>query len=719
MIRLSTLLHARRLAATDQGGFALAAVLAVIAFTGITIAALLGMMLTTMRVTRSQEEAAQDRRAADGAIENAIEKMRDVPCNPLAQPYLDDQQIGTRTVDVTCTSSTSGVSTTDQVRLVGPQGYNGAYRGWSVDCASNATAPGCLPWNDAGTSPAGATVADVSLVHSGNDALRFDSGVTVRRGAVALRNPTSGTPAIELGGEYNQGRPGIGVTSGTDCGILASLPAARIVDSSGAPTCGSPEAANLQAGPTNVAGLVPPITPVSVPSGCSPLSPVVAIQPGVYNAEQTLRLSELTAANRFSAATNDFTVPIAGCQNKTFWFQPGIYSFQGRELRFSSPGSYYVFGVPQGWDPATGVQGNAALVNDPSSVLCDPDVSGTSIITAGWTRLTHRLGRVAICPARPASDPDNAHPAIFQQTSVPSEVTITGPPVVGDLPSLNFTCQAFTSDYDAYGRCFPVRQYDLNLQTGGAAPVSSLRVMLTGTEPGTPNNLITDRETRFVVYRQNNALLCDTEWTDGMPNGELTSSFDLKTMPGTCASTNIDQQQLNGARIRVQHRILFSCCPGTSQRLRVDDAAVEVNAHQGWADSADVSSSDWDDPGAVARPDNSTASPVMPCNDFVCPVADPGHTIMVATPFNHSLEIDDFDFPSLVSTPDQDPLITGLRVVVRVRPSAATLPSSWTSLFGNLINSASFRMPTTSYLELESPSGRRCIVQGDGMNSDQ
>ena len=720
MIGLSTLLHARRrAAATDQGGFALAAVLAVIAFTGITIAALLGMMLTTMRVTRSQEEAAQDRRAADGAIENAIEKMRDVPCNPLAQPFLDDQVIGTRTVDVTCTSSTSGVSTTDQVRLVGAQGYNGAYRGWSVDCASNATAPGCLPWSSAGLDPRpAASAGDVSLVHSGGEALRFDSGVTVRRGALGLRNPVNGTSAIEVGGEYHQGRPGIGGSGGTDCGILSSLAVARIVDSSGAPTCGSPEAANLQAGPTNVAGLVPPVTPVSVPGGCSPLSSVVTIQPGVYNAEQTLRLSELTAANRFQAATNDFTSPITGCHNKTFWFQPGIYSFQGNELRFSSPGSYYVFGVPQGWDPAVGVQGTPAA-NDPSSVLCNPDVSGTSIITAGWTRLTHRLGRVAICPARPAIDPDNAHPAIFQQTAVPSGVTITGPPVVGDLSSLNFTCQAFTSDFDSYGRCFPVRQYDLTLQTGGAAPVSSLRVMLTGTETGTPNNLITDRETRFVVYRANGALLCDTSWTDGMPNGDLTSTFDLKTMAGTCSSTNIDQQQLNGARIRVQHRVLFSYALGTSQRLRIDDAAVAVNAHSGRATPADVSSSDWNNAGNVAQADNASASPVMPCNDFICQVPAPARALVADHRFTHSLEIDDFDFPSLVSTPDQDPGITELRAIVRVRPSAATLPSSWTSVFGSFINSSSFLMPNTTYLELESPSGSRCIVQGRGINSDQ
>ena len=721
MIRLSTLLHARRRqAATDQGGFALAAVLAVIAFTGITIAALLGMMLTTMRVTRSQEEAAQDRRASDGAIENAIEKMRDVPCNPLAQPYLDDQQIGTRTVDVRCVSSTSGVSTTDQVRLVGVDQYRGAYREWTADCATNATA-GCLPWGQVSPATRGSTAeGDVSLVHSGDAALRFDSGVTVRRGAVAMRNPTNGDPAIEVGGEYHQGRAGVG-GSGTSCGLLASLPAARIVDSSGASTCGSPEAANLQADTAaNIAGLVPPTTTISVPANCNPTVPVVPFQPGTYDATQTTNLNNLLRG------------AYSSCHNKTFWFQPGIYSFQGSELRFDSPGSYYVFGVPQGWDPATGVQANPALVNDPSSMLCNPDDSGTSIVTAGWTRLTHVSGRVAICPARPASDPDNAHPAIFQQTSVPNGVRVTSQPAVGGAVTRNFNCRlpyfnlngdSYPThwDIDPYGQCLPVRQYDLTMQTEGAGPVNSLRVMLTGAESSsTPNNAITSRESRFEVYRSNGALLCATNWSRGMPNGGLTSSFDLKSLPGSCSApaTTIDQSNLHNGRIRVQHRMLITV-PTVNQPLTVSNAEVEVNAHSGQVAPSDVTSADWNNPGNVAQADNTTATPRMPCSDFICQVADPGRAITPATPFRHALEMNDFDFPTLLNSTNQDPLLTELRAVIRVRPSAATLPPSWTSVFGNYINTSSFLMPSTTFIELESPAGRRCIAQGTGMNSDQ
>ena len=712
MIRLSTLLHARRRqAATDQGGFALAAVLAVIAFTGITIAALLGMMLTTMRVTRSQEEAAQDRRAADGAIENAIEKMRDVPCNPRAQPYLDNQQIGTRTVDVTCTSSTSGVSTTDQVRLVGVDQYRGAYREWTADCASNAT-DGCLPWGQVSPATRGSTgEGDVSLVHSGDAALRFDSGVTVRRGAVALRNPTNGNPAIEVGGEYHQGRAGVGGTGGTDCGLLSSLPAARIVDSSGSPDCGSPEAANIQAdSAANVAGLLPPSDPVSVPANCG--GPVVTFQPGIYSAALTQRVSDLTRGN------------LGSCQNKTFWFRPGIYSFQGSDLLFDSPGSYYVFGAVQGWDPAAGVQANPALVNDPSSVLCNPDVSGTSIVTAGWTRITHTRGRVAICPARPASATD-PHPAIFQQTSVPTGVAVTLNQTTPSTPiTQSFRCRLQNpfagyfypdaADVNDFGECVPVRRYTLNLATSGAADVDSLRVMLTGTEGNTPNNLIGSRRSRFTVHSTTGEL-CRTDWVTGMPNGNVTSSFDLKQLPGTCRSTTFNQRRLDGGRIVVEHRMQLypnPLVPNLSQSMSITGAAVEVNTNTVRVRSAsDVTSSEWSSPGAVAVADTAAATPILPCSDGVCEVADPGGTRTPAVPFTHSLTLGNFDVSGLSNpTSSIDPAITDLRAVLKITPSTGPLPPPFDGLF---------RIPTRVFVELRSPTGHRCVVQGEGMNSDQ
>ena len=61
--------------------------------------------------------------------------------------------------------------------------------------------------------------------------------------------------------------------------------------------------------------------------------------------------------------------------------------------------------------------------------------------------------------------------------------------------------------------------------------------MLTGSENvDTPNNLITRRQTRFRVFNSAGTLLCQTDFATGMPNGFLTSAFDLKAMAGTCST---------------------------------------------------------------------------------------------------------------------------------------------------------------------------------------
>ena len=138
-----------------EGGFALVTVLAVIAVTSLLIGALFGLMLTTMRITAAQETDAREQRAADAAIETAINEMRTSPCDAAAQPYVDDQVFDQQTagngddvsVDVTCRPVAGGDSATDQVRIVGGDGYKGALNsGWTVDCATNASA---RQWSDA------------------------------------------------------------------------------------------------------------------------------------------------------------------------------------------------------------------------------------------------------------------------------------------------------------------------------------------------------------------------------------------------------------------------------------------------------------------------------------------------------------------------------------------------------------------------------------------
>jgi hypothetical protein len=716
-----------------QRGSALISVLAVIVFTTLVIGGLFGLLTVTMRVTTAAEVKDREARAADAAIDTAINQMRTQPCDPLTQPYLGEQVFDQGTaaagddvaVQVECRPVAGAGGATDQVRVVGRDGYQGELR-WSTDCAANATAQGCLPWAAAvGSLPGGLSSSRTSLIHGGHEALRFESGVSVRTGAAGLRNPVSGSPAFEVAGQYAQGDRGLLSPTPDGCGLLAGDPgggAGRVDDADLSPTCGDPAVAALSGDPGGGgAGLVAapnPPTP-AVPTNC-PAGPVVTFSPATFDGAATAALSSLL----------DGSVP--SCRNKTFHFTPGIYAFEGTQLVFGDPGSSYVFGAPRGWTAATGVAGSA-VAGDPDAQLCDPQQAGTSIVINGWTALRHLAGRVAICPAWPGgAGPDavDPHPAVYQQTAVPTgvEVVSINRNIPGNPITLPFGCRAglgypTTSDFETVTTCRPQRRYDLVLATQGQAPIRSLRVMLTGTESETtPNNLLRNRQTRFLVRNAAGQRLCQANFSSGSPNGGLTSTFDLMALPGDCSPGSILQSQLNGGRIEVTHRMNIDALAfNISQLLTISDAQVEVNAVSGLARSA---SGDWDDPSAVLTPGAPVARPTMPngCTAFVCAYPDPDRTIVRVSDseFVHELVLDDFEFPALFSSADAelDPSIRTLRAVVKFRPSNASLPSQWPQLLRDLLDSENFLIPVAPQLELRSPDGARCITQAGGLNSD-
>ena len=305
-----------------QGGFALAALLGVIALTSLVIAALLGLLLATIFATSAQEQAARELRAADGAIEAAVAQARSAPSpadpcavaaplQPLTSLGFDNGSIGAGDdldVEVTCRSGVAGdsASTADQVRLVGADGYQGDIP-WATNCGPGATGPGCLPWLAATGAPAPPIVPN--LVHSGREPLRFDSGVTVRRNAAVLRNPVDGSPAVIAAGQYLQGDDGPSSAGADVCGLLSPAfgpgTAGVVEDLDGTPECGSPAAAAVDDDTTDalVGFAVTEATPV-LPA-CA--GQVIQIQPGRYDAARTAALNTLMAT----------------CTGRTFHFLPG------------------------------------------------------------------------------------------------------------------------------------------------------------------------------------------------------------------------------------------------------------------------------------------------------------------------------------------------------------------------------------------------------------
>lgn len=746
--------------ARNERGVALITVLAVIAFTMLVIGALFGLLGTSMRVTESAERTAREARAADAAVETAVNRMRAHPCTGADQPYLTGVVFDQGTtdtgddvsVDVSCSATEAGGGS-DQVRLIGRDGYQGRSP-WQQNCSAAATPEGCLPWV-AALSGAPTDPGPLSLLHSGHEPLRFASGVSARHGAAALRTDDGGSPAVRVGGQYHQGAAGLG-SGGNGCGALSGDPGGgrgQVRDLDDDPTCESDQIEALLASiDGNATGPEAPPPVASLPA-CT--GPVVTLPFGTYDSAQTEQLSRMLDGSQ------------AACRNKTFHFPFGVYAFRGSELRFGDAGSFYVFGQADAWSPAAGVQASG-LADDPDAPLCDGSVPGASIVINGWTELRHTAGRVAVCPAVPAAA-DGAgaepHPGIFQQPAQSDLVRVTGvtpnPPVTTSSTGLAgwrnlntpFRCRARTlfthyptsTDLDGNMICLPQRRWEFTLDTDGSGPVTSLRVAIYGRESasapvvrdedadevenagGDLNDLIRNRRTRFIVQRPNGTELCrtDTDFAPGMPNGDLPASFDLRALGGTCQSGSFDLSELKGAKVVVIHRVrmdpIVSLIPPfvyePTMHLSINKVEAQVNAVVGPAGEV-LAGGDWVGAANVLDADG-VATPQMTCDRLFCQVPDPGRTMVRVedSSFVHELELGGFSFPALENPAlgDIDPSVRSLRALVTVDPTTTALPNGWPNPF----NVQNFLRPHQVQLELRTPDGARCTAPGGGVNSYQ
>lgn len=699
-----------------EQGFALAAVLAVIALTSVVIGALLALTLTILATTDAQERSARELRSADGAVEAAIAQARTDPsatdpCGVAAPTLpltsLDFDQASGATgddvqVDLTCRSGVAGdpVATADQVRLVGPDGYQGDIA-WSTNCAGGAAGPGCFPWTSAtgGGAPGGLTP---SLVHSGPQALQFDSGVTARRSAAVLRNPVDGTPAVTAAGQYAQGDDGPSASGGNVCGVLspsfAATSAGVVEDLDGEPECGSSAAAAVDADLTDaVVGFAVTNATPAVPA-CS--GSVISIQPGRYDVVRTRALNSL----------------LATCTNRTFHFQPGVFSIDAdsgvaganrNALVLPDAGSFYVFGVPSGWSAGSGVAGSAAA-GDPTALLCDPDRSGTSLVLSGRTEIRHLAGRVAICPAFNPANAQEPFPAVYQETSVPG---VAATPTLPLPRTFGFTWDLLACGFNP--TCTVSRRHDVALSTSGNRALSSVKVLVTGSEPAnTQTNLISNRTTRIEVWPVSGARICTTGEMSGIPNSGLTTAFELRT--GGCATALTNETALSNVTLRIFHSLRLGGAL-VRQDLTVTGVGVQVNSAFGRSTAAEVQDPDgnWNDVGNVAADDASVATPVMPCSFAACAVAGPRTPTQV---FRHSLRLTDLDvtLPAELTAVGDEANIISLRVLMKVDPSSTSLPPELSGL-----SPENFRPEMTTRLQLTTASGGRCSVKGGYVNSAQ
>lgn len=713
-----------------QRGFALSLTLVLILLTALTLGVLFGLLGLTIKATAASEKSAREGRSADAAVEAAIVAMRNNPdaCGRSSQTVLANTEFDQNTdstgddvkVDVECEPVGGSAASSDQVRIIGTDGYKGSVK-WATDCAGAATTPTCTPWSRLlSGSPFDLATSKPGIVHTGPESLRFASGVTVRTGVAALGSNVGGVsskPALTVSGQFIQGSAGLKLNTGDGpgaqrCGLLGIVDSATfILDRDSQPVCDSADARAVASDPTSIeadSGLVAPTSRPAIPTTCS--GSVMTFQPGTYDEAAVTLLNALLDGSK------------PACRTKTFWFAPGsagtpgIYSFDAAKVTFADAGSTYVFGAPLGWNPASGGV-PAALSADASAQLCDQSASGSTLMLSARTALKHSAGRVSICPSFAVTG--EPYPAVYQTTSVPNVVKMVG---TSPMPlRLGFVCDLLNDPVDwSTGECSPTRNADFKLAAQGAAKLESLRVLLTGTEGNlTQNNFINRRTVRLQLFGKS-GFVCSTDPTTGTPNAGLSFTYEL--VAGGCVNAlkSYSTASLDGMTLRVQSTFVLASV-AFSQSLYLTAAEAQVNALTGAVTGSAVTSGPgaWSNVAGIVHADNSLASPQMSCAQLACPVALATRTrAPLVKDHTRRFELSiggGFSFAGLNAYSSQgvDPRLESLRVDVDLATAQEAMPGALSML---AINGRNFRFDLNARLEIRTPSGTRCVSHDGGVN---
>lgn len=626
-----------------QSGYALLLVLGLIALTGAAIAALLAMSLSTARIVASRDRAAAEQRAADGALTASLTQMQLNPSaagttDPCAQGALP--QVHSLTfdqgsvnpgddvsVDISCSPEpdldTGAIAATKAggvLSVVGQTPYAGTV-GWSTSCAAGDPGPGCFPWQlTIGVFPWMAFGSQLStlgptLVHSGPVPLRLAADVQVARTAAAARNPTDAPAAVQVGGQYTQGLTGpFSAQGGGACGVLGrthpwGASGARVLDADVDPGCDDAPSRLLDPDPVGATAPFPvPSTRPAVPT-CPAGQSVITFAPGTYDSTATVGINALLDGSR--------------CTGRTFWFQPGTYSFDvddpgaasgdRHRLVIDDPTAKVVFGAPRGWSTSAGATAAAF------PMACDPTSSGASVALSGRTAIAQKRGRVSICPA--ISPTGTAYPAVVQTDTTPTDERPVAVTSTDFSPAANLVAPA-ADGVVASSRQFactgagatcttPTQSFSTTWRNSGTEPLTSLRLYVAGSEEN--GNVGTSWRHVRISVRPAGAPspVCTGNYT-GLPGGRehpiAYDLFDPVAAPG-CRAALSSESQLDQATITVAIWFDFSClgvlgCPYVDT-LRLTDVSLRSNA---WIGTPSNSSArvlggvaDWVNAADVAR----------------------------------------------------------------------------------------------------------------------
>jgi hypothetical protein len=666
---------------SDQNGFALIAVLAVIAITSVTIGALLGMMLTAIKITENQERDARQERAADSAITAAINQLRlqqdpaKDACTPGVPSIADgglklEFESSGRTDEATVTCRTAADELGESAGNIELSGIQQSAlvteRDWKLFRDSSEVSSDLKDL----INP-----SETNLVHWGNSALKFNGNLSSNGGAVPFRFDPEGTPALDVRGTYDQAAQGIGAAPGSaaSCGALsgADAVAATTIRASAGAKCGDPLLFPVSGTPeTEIDERIPTFPDLS--AGC-PAETVIAFDPGKYDQYAVATLNKWFGRGDGS------------CTDRTFYFKKGRYWFDantpspeaGKEndhvLTFDNPTSTFVFGQANGWDPEVA---GATAANFPKA--CDPSLSGASIILSGRTEFRHLAGRLAVCPYLDETDPSaTPDPAVAQQATVPTQVTVVGavspagnfspsPPEQGVVNLLaspgvlkestaTFGCFFINTIFCSSPNTFTVT---LSSQMSGRIRSASLNV--TGIERLPYLNYVSSRQVGISVTLADGSdcVVADLPGGppykspyEGSPYPDGIATYEL--LSGECEDEITLGEQLDDAQVTVTYRYILKTASGKNENYQ----SLKRSEHKLTISDVQVVPIAW-----TGSTNESLSSSTWVGNKY-------------------ELQLDDFDIGQLIeNAPAEDSQLNSLGVVIKTGAGCSNCSTNFVKL---------------------------------------